>query len=85
MHYKVKKILTGGNAVFTCKRFHFGRLTWGTVYDTKDYALEGIDPEYRSMFSPLVICAAVGRISPHMEYATGHSLAFRRYYKVVDY
>ncbi len=56
-----------------------------TVYDTKDYALEGIDPEYRSMFSPLVICAAVGRISPHMEYATGHSLAFRRYYKVVDY
>lgn len=56
-----------------------------TVYDTKDYALEGIDEEYRSMFSPLVICAALGRINPHMEYTTGHSLSFRRYYKVVEY
>jgi len=56
-----------------------------TVYDTKDYELAGIAEEYRSMFSPLVICAALGRINPHMEYATGHSLSFRRYYKVVEY
>lgn len=56
-----------------------------TVYDTKDYALEGIDEEYRAMFSPLVICAALGRINPHLEYATGHSMNFRRYYKVVEY
>jgi fructoselysine-6-phosphate deglycase len=56
-----------------------------TVYDTKAYDLEGIDKEYRSMLSPLVVCAALGRINPHMEYATGHSLSFRRYYKVVEY
>lgn len=56
-----------------------------TVYDSKDYELEGIDAEYRAMFAPLVICAALGRINPHMEYATGHSLSFRRYYKVVEY
>lgn len=56
-----------------------------TVYDTKDYELDGIEEEYRSLFSPLVICAALGRINPHMEYATGHSLSFRRYYKVVEY
>lgn len=56
-----------------------------SVYDAKDYELEGIDEEYRAMLSPLVICAALGRINPHMEYATGHSLSFRRYYKVVEY
>lgn len=56
-----------------------------TVYDTKCFALEGIDEEYRAMFSPLVMCAALGRINPHMEYATGHNLSFRRYYKVVEY
>lgn len=56
-----------------------------TVYDTKDYALEGIDEKYRAMFSPLVICVAMGRITPHMAYATGHSVSFRRYYKVVEY
>ncbi|MDD3173345.1 MAG: SIS domain-containing protein [Herbinix sp.] len=56
-----------------------------TVYDSKDYELKGIDEEFRSLLAPIVICAALGRINPYMEYATGHNLSFRRYYKVVEY
>ncbi len=56
-----------------------------TVYDSRDYDLPGIDEDFRWIFSPLVITAALGRISPHMEEMTGHDLNFRRYYKVVDY
>lgn len=56
-----------------------------TVYDSRDYDLPGIDEDFRWIFSPLVITAALGRISPHMEEMTGHDLNFRRYYKVVEY
>ncbi len=56
-----------------------------TVFDTKDYQLEGIDPKYRRYLSPVILCAALDRLSMHMEDATGHSLDIRKYYKVVEY
>ncbi len=56
-----------------------------TVYDAKDYELAGISGKFRPLFSPLVICGALGRINPHLQDATGHDLTFRRYYKVVEY
>ncbi|MBC8585149.1 SIS domain-containing protein [Youxingia wuxianensis] len=56
-----------------------------TVYDTKDYALEGIDKDIRGMFAPIVVTCALGRISPHLQEVTGHDLSYRRYYKKVEY
>ena len=56
------------------------------VFDTKNYGRNaGIDEKYRADFSPALIEAVMGRLSAHVEIATGHSLDIRRYYRVMDY
>ncbi|MGB3910035.1 MAG: SIS domain-containing protein [Pseudolysinimonas sp.] len=56
-----------------------------TVFDTADYALEGFDPAFRALISPLVIGTAASRLSAHLELVRNHRLDVRRYYRVVEY
>ena len=56
-----------------------------TVFDTADYALEGFDPAFRALVSPLVIGTAASRLSTHLELVRNHRLDVRRYYRVVEY
>lgn len=55
------------------------------VFDTKDYALPGVDEEFRGLLSPLVIDAVSGRLNKHLEKERDHDLGLRRYYRVVEY
>ncbi|MGW0564060.1 SIS domain-containing protein [Streptomyces sp. NPDC003016] len=56
-----------------------------TVFDTRDYALEGISPRFRGLLAPLVLDTVMGRVSKHLERVRDHSLDLRRYYRVMDY
>lgn len=56
-----------------------------TVLDTRDFALDGIRPQYRGIVSPIVLEIASDRISKHLSVARDHSLNLRRYYRVMDY
>ncbi|MEW9548263.1 SIS domain-containing protein [Nonomuraea sp. NPDC050783] len=56
-----------------------------TVFDTRDYPLTGISPEFRGLLAPLVLDTVMSRVSKHLERVTGHSLDLRRYYRVMDY
>ncbi|TLQ06946.1 SIS domain-containing protein [Marinilactibacillus psychrotolerans] len=58
----------------------------GTIIDTKDFALEGIDNEFRKYISPLIIeTILTERLAVQFEHRTGHDLDFRRYYRQFDY
>ena len=56
-----------------------------TVFDSADYELKGISPEFRGLLSPFVINAVCKRISKHLEFKRKHPLAIRRYYRHLDY
>ncbi|MFI6733225.1 SIS domain-containing protein [Nonomuraea sp. NPDC050451] len=56
-----------------------------TVFDTRDYPLTGISPEFRSLLAPLVLDTVMSRVSKHLERVRDHSLDLRRYYRVMDY
>lgn len=56
-----------------------------TCFDTKDYDLPGISPEFRPWLSPVVMAAVLQRISKNIEQITGHSLDIRRYYRKESY
>ncbi|OUM43476.1 silent information regulator protein Sir2 [Arthrobacter agilis] len=55
------------------------------VFDSADYPLEGISPEFRSLLSPVVLDTVTDRISKHLARERDHSLDIRRYYRVVEY
>lgn len=55
------------------------------VFDTKDYPLTGISPEFRGLVGPLVLDTVLDRVSKHLEKVRNHSLDLRRYYRVVEY
>lgn len=56
-----------------------------SVFDTRDYALEGFSPASRALISPIVMDTVMGRVSKHLERVREHSLDLRRYYRVLDY
>ncbi|WML53527.1 SIS domain-containing protein [Neobacillus sp. PS3-12] len=56
-----------------------------TIFDTKDYLLNGINQEFRKYLAPLVLATALQRVSIHLEDKRGHSLDKRRYYRTVAY
>lgn len=56
-----------------------------TVFDTADYELPGISDKFRWMLSPVVINAALSRVSKNFEDIRGHALEIRRYYRKVEY
>jgi len=55
------------------------------VFDTRDFALDGISPEFRGLVSPFVMAAACKRISIHLENERKHPLEIRRYYRRLNY
>ena len=56
------------------------------VIDLADYKLDGVDDKFADIVSPMVTeTILTGRLAPHIEHHTGHSLAFRRYYRQFDY
>lgn len=56
-----------------------------TVFDTKDYELNGLSEEFRKYMAPIVLATALQRVSIHLENQRGHSLEKRRYYRTVAY
>ena len=56
-----------------------------TVFDCRDFELQGISDEFRWLLSPVMMNAILQRISKNMEVITNHSLDYRRYYRKVDY
>lgn len=49
------------------------------IYDSKDYAMKGIDPEVRAIVAPMVLSSAVDRFSQHLAVWHNHPLSTRRY------
>jgi fructoselysine-6-phosphate deglycase len=56
-----------------------------TVFDTKDYELKGISPEFRGLLSPRVMEAVCERITAHLENHRKHPKEIRRYYRKLTY
>ena len=56
-----------------------------TVFDSKDFELQGISDEFRGMLAPIVMRSAFQRVSTHLEHNRRHPLAIRRYYRRLDY
>lgn len=55
------------------------------VFDTKDYALQGVSDSMRKYISPMVMATQLERVSSHLEKERNHSLDIRRYYRTVKY
>lgn len=55
------------------------------LFDTKDFALRGIDEKFRQYVAAPVMWAALRRVSKHYEAIRQHSLDTRRYYRKVEY
>lgn len=55
------------------------------VFDTKNFKMEGIRPEFRGMLAPIAMRSAFQRVNVHLEHCRRHPLAIRRYYRRLDY
>ena len=56
------------------------------VVDTAEYAIDGLDPEFRFIVSPMILTALVTeRLASYYETYTKHNLAYRRYYRQFEY
>lgn len=56
-----------------------------TVFDTKKFALPGIDDKFRGILSPIVMRSAFMRLNVHLEHCRRHPIDIRRYYKALKY
>ncbi len=56
-----------------------------TVFDTKKFALPGINDEFRGILSPIVMRSAFMRLNVHLEHCRRHPIDIRRYYKALKY
>lgn len=55
------------------------------VFDTLDYALEGVSEGMRKYVSPMVTSTQLERVSAHFEQVRNHSLELRKFYRQVEY
>lgn len=56
------------------------------VIDTAEFAIDGLDQEFRPLVSPMIAAATLHeRLSKHYETQTKHNLAYRRYYRQFAY
>ncbi|MDO4436424.1 MAG: SIS domain-containing protein [Coriobacteriaceae bacterium] len=56
------------------------------IIDTAEFAIPGLDPEFRVIVSPWILTVLVtDRIARHYETVTKHNLKYRRYYHQFDY
>lgn len=57
-----------------------------TVIDTAEYAIPGLDEEFRVIVSPWILSSLVtDRFTAHYETVTKHNRRYRRYYHQFDY
>lgn len=56
-----------------------------TVFDTKDYPIEGIEERFRGILSPIIMAAIYDRINVQLEEARKHPMDIRRYYRRLSY
>lgn len=57
-----------------------------TVIDTKEYAIPGLDPDFRMILSTYIISVlTTDRMTRYYELVTKHNLNYRRYYHQFDY
>jgi fructoselysine 6-phosphate deglycase len=54
-------------------------------YDSKDFPMDGIQPEIRPILAPLFLDVALFRIAEHLSNKRGHPLTLRRYMGKVEY
>jgi fructoselysine 6-phosphate deglycase len=55
------------------------------IYDSKDYAMKGIDPEVREILSPMILESAIDRFAQHLAVWHNHPLTTRRYMWKFEY
>lgn len=56
------------------------------VIDLAEYLIPGVNEKFADICSPMVMeTITTGRLAAHIEHHTGHSLAFRRYYRQFEY
>lgn len=55
------------------------------IYDSKDFAMPGIDKEVRAFLAPIVLQAVLERFAEHLSVWHNHPLSTRRYMGVLDY
>jgi fructoselysine-6-phosphate deglycase len=67
------------------QRFAAGHCDDVTRLDSRDFAMDGISEEFRSLVAPIVLDVVTDRFSKHLERVRDHSLDLRRYYRVVEY
>lgn len=56
-----------------------------TVFDTRDYKVDGINPEFRGILAPMIMRSVFQRVSAHLEQVRKHPLEIRRYYRHLEY
>jgi len=56
-----------------------------TIFDTKEYQIEGIDTKFRGILSPVIMAAIYARLNVQLEEARKHPMEIRRYYRKLDY
>ena len=56
-----------------------------TVFDTKEYHMEGIDDQFRGILSQVIMAAIYARINVQLEEARKHPMDIRRYYRRLKY
>ncbi|MCC6312435.1 MAG: SIS domain-containing protein [Thermomicrobiales bacterium] len=55
------------------------------IYDSKDFAMDGVDPEVRAIVAPFVLQAAVDRFTARLAVWHNHPLSTRRYMWKTEY
>lgn len=55
------------------------------IYDSKDYAMPGVDPRIRGIVAPHVVQSALRRVSEHLAVWHNHPLTTRRYMWKTEY
>ena len=56
------------------------------VIDTAEFALDGVDKEFRPIFTPMIVTALLtDRVASYYETYTKHNLQYRRYYRQFKY
>lgn len=56
-----------------------------TVFDTRNYKLNGISEKFRGILAPIVMRAAFQRLNVHLEDCRKHPIEIRRYYRRLNY
>ena len=78
--------MTEGNMTFGGKNPYLESTDWGWQIDTAEFAIPGLDDEFRVIVSPWILSSLItDRLAAYYETVTKHNLNYRRYYHQFDY